>query len=375
MKLDHVELLACVDCGGEISSSRVESQGEQVINALLACQRCGRHYAVLDGVGLFIRQEDWNAYIKPWEAERMRRLGFEAALPKESPPTQNAQVRGIHIYEHQHEEVFHWEDAAQPGQYHSGEMFWRFIPLDAPALRGQTLYVACVGRGKEVRHLMQADPGLLIVAELGAEVHGIPKLFPNDRERLLVLRCDASHPPLKPACVDAAICDHALQHVANHRLAFSRFAQLAKPGGAVSVCVYSWENNFLMTHLVEPAKGLLTRLPLGLVRALALLPSMAIILAIRLIYLPVHRLLPKLSRHLPLSEHMLFWAPNPFRFIWMSCYDLLNAPVSYHFRESELREMAQENGLEVERLIHTHGTTWSLVARRHAPAEGHVTVR
>ena len=57
-------------------------------------------------------------------------------------------------------------------------------------------------------------------------------------------------------------------------------------------------------------------------------------------------------------------SPNPFKFIWSACFDLMHAPISYHFREDEMTALAESNGVTIEKLVLTHGTTWSLVGRK-----------
>ena len=157
------------------------------------------------------------------------------------------------------------------------------------------------------------------------------------------------------------ICDHALQHVFNHKHGFSKLVQLVKVGGGVSVCVYSAENNFLMTNIVEPCKKFLHTFTLPLQRGIAFPPAAIIFLAIKLLYLPASKIFPRYAKFLPLFEHMLFWSKNNLNLIWMSCFDLIHAPISYHFTQEDMKNLAKDNDLKVEKLINTHGTTWSMV--------------
>lgn len=170
--------------------------------------------------------------------------------------------------------------------------------------------------------------------------------------------------PLKHGICDVALCDHALQHVLDHRRAFASMAALLRPGGLISVCVYSHENNIIMTHLVEPAKNILRHLPTKALRAIAFLPAVVMHLLARGVYVPACARFASARRWLPLASHMLMWANGTFSTVWCSCFDLLHAPISYHFRREEMLALAHENALTVQTLVNTNSTLWSLVAEK-----------
>ena len=72
----------------------------------------------------------------------------------------------------------------------------------------------------------------------------------------------------------------------------------------------------------------------------------------------------RLSKKIPLFDHMMFWAKGNFALIRTSCFDLIHAPVSYHFKQNEVLKLAQLANLHIDKLINTHGTTWSMTARK-----------
>ncbi|MBF0188345.1 MAG: hypothetical protein HQL50_10525 [Magnetococcales bacterium] len=111
-------------------------------------------------------------------------------------------------------------------------------------------------------------------------------------------------------------------------------------------------------------KFILTKLPLNVVRYLSLLPALAIFALIHLLYVPMDRLLPSLAKRMPLHAHMMFWSPNRLTFIWAACFDLMHAPISYHFSKEEMTALAHDNRLQVAALELTHGTTWSLTGKK-----------
>jgi len=367
MRSEDLKILRCIDCGEDVHLCRGEIEDDRISDAVLKCGGCARLYPVLNGVGIFFRSSVIADYLIEFERERLEALGFTEVLAEimgmQGSGVTN-QVKVAENWHFQHEEVARWEDYTGADQYHGAKMFWKFIPLDRRLIPDATVYLACVGRGKEIHHLLSEEPKRIIAAEIGGEVHSLPELFHDDRDKLLLLRCDVSHAPLKQGIADLVICDHALQHIEDHQQAFAEFSATLKPNGSISVCVYSWENNFLMTRIIEPLKVVFAKLPLRIVRLISVFPALVIFGLIVCVYRPLNRLVPAVARRLPLYEHMAFWGGNPFSFVWCACFDLIHAPISYHFREAEMKKLALANGLEVSRLVLTHGTTWSFVGSR-----------
>jgi hypothetical protein len=187
---------------------------------------------------------------------------------------------------------------------------------------------------------------------------------------MLLLRCDTSYSPLKQGVADVTVCDHALQHISDHKLGFSSLAKATRRDGLVCICVYSWEHNFLMTRIVEPMKVIMHKFPLRVQRAVSFFPAALIFLMIHLVYVPFNRFCQRVAKALPLFEHMMFWSRNTFDAVWISCFDLMHAPVSYHFRRDEIESLAAINHLDIVTLVNTHNTLWSLVAKKKETADG-----
>ena len=113
-------------------------------------------------------------------------------------------------------------------------------------------------------------------------------------------------------------------------------------------------------------KKVLHLLPLKAQERLSLVPAAMVHALIRLVYVPANKALPRLAEKLPLNSHMMLWSKFDFKTVWTACFDLIHAPISYHFRKGEIEALCRQNGLTIDRLVNTHGTTWSLAATRNA---------
>ena len=116
-----------------------------------------------------------------------------------------------------------------------------------------------------------------------------------------------------------------------------------------------------MTHCIEPLKGIFHKFSVNGQRWVSLIPATLIYLLIHIIYVPASKVLGKFKNNLFLYEYMMFRSKDSFKNIWISCFDLVHAPISYHFKKTEILELASKNKVSIEQLNLTNGTTWSMV--------------
>lgn len=365
MKLEHIALLKCIECGGELGISAGHDPdivNNRMENALLSCAVCGADYPVIGGVGIFFRKDLLCHYLDEREKRICQKLGLNDVQP--SPPLNESDMKQLKAarnwgYQWSVSYSFTLDDFNKEG-FLNDEVFFRFIPIDRNKIKGKTVVIWCGGKGREAFHIAKHDPRLLIVNEIGTEIHGVRELI-RSFDNLLLIRCDMQDNPLKNGIADFSICDHALQHVSDHKKGFKKILDVLNRGGIFAVNVYSFEHNFLMTHVVEPAKLLLHKLPLKIQEKTALVPAMIIYLSIHLFYVPVSKILPwKICRKIPLFDHMMFWSGVTFKWIRCACFDLIHAPISHHFKKSDLTNMAESNNVTIYRLDNVHATTWSM---------------
>lgn len=369
MKRIHLSVLRCIRCGGdlEIASglTTVES-GDEIVHGTIGCRKCAAEFPIVDGVGVFFDPEMMKTLLTTAERRSIAKTGCTCPVAETGDDASKNEklVRTVENWSYQWNQVLGWTAEDFAGKGFCGEKCFReFIPIQPEEYRDRTVVIWCGGNGREAYHVARYAPALIIVVEIGDEIYRIRDLF-GPGANLLLLRCDMLKNPLREGVADISICDHALQHIIDHRQAFSMLAGVLKPGGLAAICAYSHENNFLITGLVEPLKSVLHRLPLVLLRFLACLPALVIFFCIHFVYLPIRRYDEKTARRIPLYEHMIFWSECNLKFIWTACFDLLHAPVSYHFRRDEIVSLAASGKIGIRTLVNTHQTTWSMIGTR-----------
>ncbi len=371
MLVEDIGLLRCVDCAFDLKIIKNSDDSKIIINGLLECTNCLRQYPVLDSVVICFRKNVFADYISKEEIEKINKYEFQSCLKEKVILDEGhyKQLATKNNWEYQwlHVKPFDIKDLEKDDLF-GKKYFWKFIPIDSVQVKNKVVFVGCAGRGRETYHLSKEQPKKIIVIEIGTEIYTIQNIIDNPNNTLLMIRCDLSYHPIKDGTCDVSICDHALQHVLDHKLAFQKLVSVTKPKGLVSICVYSWENNQIMNYIIEPAKKIIHLLPVKYIRAVSLIPAVMVYLLIHFLYMPLYKLSTNFAKKLPLFEHMKFWSTNSFNTVWTSCFDLIHAPISYHFREMELIDLAKNNNLKINKLLNVHSTTWSIVAENQATA-------
>jgi len=371
LRIAHVDLLCCTACKGALSLSREPGDhdlDDDVEFGVLTCSDCDARYPIIDGVAVFFRRDVLGGFLNEYEKDVCRRLDVDFdADPRRLTEAERKQYLVARNWSYQWNRAYSYtrEDFEKEGWLRE-ELFFKFIPIDPSDLKEKNIVIWCGGKGKEAYHVARYDPKLFVVIEIGDEIYGIRKLIDESMNMLLV-RCDMMLNPLRDGLADYSICDHALQHVADYRLGFEEIVRVLKPGGIMAINVYSHENNFLVTRIVEPLKRVVQRFPIGVQNRIAVVPAVLLYCLIHWLYMPAGKVLPeKLCKRLPLYEHMAFWSDISYSWIKLACFDLLQAVISHHFRREELEAMATESRMRTSKLVHTHGTTWSMIARKRS---------
>lgn len=369
MKLLHIKLLQCIECGGTlelVDGYTLHMRDNFIDKGILQCLHCDASFPIIEGVGIFFKKTLFIHFLNDYEKGICDSLNFN--FKKTASDLLGGSLLTKQVadnWSYQWNTVSPWKKNDLEKDDLNGVLnFGKFIRIEPQEYTDKKIIVWCGGNGREAYHISKNKPRLLIVNEIGDEIYRINGLI-DQNVNLLLIRCDMLFSPLRSGIADISICDHALQHIIDKRGAFSTLANVLSPGGIVAVCVYSYENNLLMTHIIEPLKGIIHKMTLDDQKFISFFPGIFLFLLIKLFYLPAKYLFPtSICRKIPLFDHMMFWSKGSFRLIRISCFDLIHAPVSYYFKKEEVRKLAQQTGLRIDKLINTHGTTWSMVAKK-----------
>lgn len=369
MRPSDLDLLRCPACSGELALSARRVDNGNVVSGLLRCPGCGRDYPIIDHVCVFLSEAERDILLSDEEKRLIRELRADAgAVAGAGDDPDRRQMRVGINWEYQFSGAFPVgrDILDNPDGFWGERAFYRFCGLDKADLDGRVVAVFCGGSGREAWHLRRTGAKRIVALDLGGHIGRLPRLLADSLDRLLLIRCDALRHPLRQGSCDVAICDHALQHIPDHAGAYRAMSEAVADGGLFSICVYSHENNWPMTRVVEPAKRVLHLFPIRVLRYAALAPAGLIWLYHAVACGGLGRVAPRLAARLPWNDLFALWRRDGFKKIWEACFDLIHAPVSHHFRQAETAGLALNNGLEIRRLELVNATMWTMVARKPA---------
>lgn len=146
---------------------------------------------------------------------------------------------------------------------------------------------------------------------------------------------------------DIAFSIGVVHHLEHPKDAIQQLKKAVKPGGKVLIWVYGYENLEAFVHILNPfRKALFSWMPLGLVRALALIPTTALWLSLKAGFTPIAYL--KLLRNFPFMHlhHIVF--------------DQMLPRTSNYWKKSEAMELLQQADLSDIRIEWVNECSWTV---------------
>ncbi len=308
MKQRLLGYLACAECGGGLSLTVTERDGDEVIDGQLSCDGCDAGYPVRGGIPRFV--------------------AFEGGANR-TAENFGAQWQVFdHVSAHHRQQFLDW-----------------IAPVTPDFVANKVVLEGGCGKGRHTR----------LIGEWGArEVIGIDfseaveAAWRNTRDlpNVHIIQADIFRLPIRPV-IDYAFSVGVLHHLPDPRAGFTSLASRVRPGGAISAWVYGRENNDWIVNLINPLRERLTaKLPPQILYAVSFLAAVALMVPLRLLY-------RRGWKGLFYADYLGYISGFPFREIHNIVHDHLTAPIAFYLRREEFAEWFAKAGME-EAEIHWH---------------------
>jgi 2-polyprenyl-3-methyl-5-hydroxy-6-metoxy-1,4-benzoquinol methylase len=110
-----------------------------------------------------------------------------------------------------------------------------------------------------------------------------------------------------------------LHHLSDPQAGFNHLVSLVKPGGTISIWVYSQEDNWLAIHLYEPLRKITTKIPHEALYYLSYIPAAVVEVCNRL--------------RLPVFS---YYRKFPFKTKWNDAFDVFSAPSVKYYKSEDI---------------------------------------
>jgi SAM-dependent methyltransferase len=201
MRFEHLTLLACPVCRGELSVLHtIMRTASELLDGALACAHCGKEYRVAGGVPRFVPRENYAS-------------GFGLEWTRHAR-TQYDSTCGLAV---SHERFF-------------GQTHWQ------RDLRGQLVLEVGSGSGRFTEQA--ANTGATVVSLDYSYAVDANYTSNGARDNVLIVQADVFAMPFRPGTFDRVFCFGMLQHTPDPARAFAALPPMLRPGGSLCADIY-----------------------------------------------------------------------------------------------------------------------------------------
>jgi SAM-dependent methyltransferase/uncharacterized protein YbaR (Trm112 family) len=325
--------LACPACGGDLALRADERDGDHIMAGALTCEGCAATFAIRNGIPRF------GTDVEDIEVQTAAAFGYE------------------------------WNRYNELADRYRQQFLDWIRPVDASFFEGRTVLEGGCGKGRHTALAAAFGASDVVSLDLG---NAVEAAFANTRHlpNAHIVQADLKRPPVKRA-FDYAFSIGVLHHITEPEAGFQALVSKLVPGGAISAWVYGREGNGWIVRLVSPIRETITsRMPHGLLDALAAPLTVPVFLASRLLYSPLKGKL--FGRTLPYGPYLSYIGPFPFREQRSIVLDHLVTPIAFYLRREEFAGWFERARLLGVRIEHHNANSWRGFARvpamRPAPA-------
>lgn len=335
MRPAHARLLVCPVCHGSLDLQVAMMDGERVLEGALTCPRCTARFPVVNGIPRFARLEGGT------DALTAEAFGYQWRRFSEDSPLVGVEFRDY------------------------------IDPIHPEDLEGLTVLDAGCGNGRFTRLAALSGAKLVVAADLSPQCVEVTRDRTADLPNVFVVQADLTRLPFA-RCFDFAFSLGVIHHLSVPLRGVSGVTQTVVPGGRFLVWVYGAEGGAPLIQILEWLRTRVARrLPHPVLRAAAWVGGAGFWLLAWTLYRPARRLTPSVFRLLPLGEYVVFQSGLGFRYLWLTVFDKLVAPLVVYPRRDELATWFSQAGAGQLSITSRRGYSWkALFELASAPQEG-----
>lgn len=320
MKERLLNYLACPGCRGDlVMSDDPVREGEEIMEAELACAGCRQRYPVSGGIPRFV----------PSEMEEVVR-------------------RNVTNFGDQ------WHLLGERSELNRDEFLSYIAPLGPESFEGKLVLDAGCGMGKFLYYAGQWGARDAIGVDLSHSVE-MAYRWTRGMPNAHVVQGDIYNLPLRGG-FDFIYSIGVLHHLPDPEAGFAALTPLLRPGGEILAWVYGYEGNQLYIKLADPLRRVTSRLPLAVNKVAA--RGLAAVLwgLIHAVYVPGNRVG---LTGLPFNDYFLYFRGLGFPLFWGTVLDKMTPSISHYYRRGEFEQWFSRAGLGVVRLTQRNGNSWT----------------
>jgi SAM-dependent methyltransferase/uncharacterized protein YbaR (Trm112 family) len=333
MKEKLIDFLACPDCLGNLTCEITETSSDlpwqEILEGQLCCRQCSKRYLIRNGLPRFRSDEQVEGKVQ----KTVDGFGYEWSKF-------NHQISDTYMSQRQN-----FYDFIHPV---TAEFFEGKIVLDAGCGMGRFLKLGAEFGSQEII-------GVDLSAAVEAAYHNTRRL-PNAH----VIQGDILKLPLKPG-FDYIFSIGVLQFLAEPRQGFCHLTRLLKPGGKISIWVYSEENNHGIIRFLSPIrKHVTSKLPHAVLYFISRILGAVLFAGLNAVYRPANewKHLKRIGSRLPKNDYLYYSSRLSFHEITSVIFDHLVPQLVVYLSKDELMDWFQKAQLNQVDISSRNNMSW-----------------
>lgn len=303
MKHKLLDYLRCPLCAGALSLASVtRSEEAEIMEGELACESCGRKFAIVRGVPRFAMPE----IVEADKAATAENFGWQ------------------------------WQHFVQSDELYADQFLGWLAPVSSEFFQDKIVLEGGCGKGRHTQLAANWGAREVIGVDLSDAVE---TAFSATRqlENAHIVQADIYHLPFARN-FDYAFSIGVLHHLPDPQGGFRSLASKVKSGGHISAWVYGAENNEWITRFIDPLREKFSsRIDRRALLHLSKVPTAFVYLATKLVYGPLNRFNSgsRLARHLFYNDYLNAISRFGWREQHTIVFDHLVAPTSHYIRRED----------------------------------------
>ncbi|MGE3147538.1 MAG: class I SAM-dependent methyltransferase [Pseudorhodoplanes sp.] len=245
---------------------------------------------------------------------------------------------------------YSWDEYSELLDVHRRQFEGWTAALPADAWRGNSFLDVGCGMGRNSFWAMQSGAAGGLAIDVDERTLAAARRTLSPHPAVEVRRQSVYELPER-ARFDIAFSIGVVHHLEDPDAALAAMTNAVKPGGRVLVWLYGYENNRWIVWIVSPLREkVLSKLPLGLLHALSVIPTAMLWTALRLGLgrIAYYRMLRGFS----------------FRHLRAIVFDQLLPEIARYYRREEVESLMRRAGLTDIEIVWVNEMSWSAAGRR-----------
>ncbi len=338
-----IELLVCPKTKKSLNLIPFKEDSEKVTNGLLVTED-NQWYPIIDGIPYFLIN-DLRINKLPFFRAKLKDYSLPEYIVQELEENKTAvktkelkhQLRNAESF------AYEWNTIYDEDPDYEMKNFLHFVkPYTTPeTLKDKIVLDAGCGSGRFTKAAARCNAKVVIGLDIGDTTFKAYQLN-KDMDNVLILQADIYNPPFPDNFFDTVMSIGVLHHLPYPQKGFDALVKKVKPGGKMTIWVYSRRQNARAIYFYEPVRVITKKIPAAILKPLCFPPAV-VVHGINYLQIGLAKIkLKNIATRIP----FYYYADSPFINKFNDTFDVLATHKSNYYYKEDIEKWYQDASLQ-----------------------------